>query len=186
MNRLNGKKIAVIATHGFEEDELVVPVNALRSEGAEVDIIAPELEPIRGWKNKDWTDSIQVDRPIGDVRCAEYDALLIPGGALNCDQLRMNEEAIALVREFFSSHKPVAAICHGPQLLIEADVVAGRELTSYAAIRTDLENAGALWVNEAVVVDNGLVSSRTPDDLPDFVRKMLEEIEEGEHEGQHA
>ncbi|MBN8547866.1 MAG: type 1 glutamine amidotransferase [Deltaproteobacteria bacterium] len=186
MNRLSAKRIAVIATHGFEESELVSPVNALRSEGATVDILAPVREPLRAWKDKDWAETIEVDRTLDEVTSQEYDALVIPGGTLNSDQLRMNPVAVDLVRHFFAKGKPVAAICHGPQILIEADVVTGRELTSYQSLKTDLENAGALWANEAVVVDRGLVTSRTPDDLPAFIAKLIEEVEEGVHDPQHA
>jgi len=179
MNRLTGKQIAVIATNGFEESELLVPVLALRNEGAHVDIISSKKEPIRGWKDNEWSKSIKVDKSIDQVSAADYDALLIPGGTLNCDQLRQCSLTVNFVENFFETGRPIAAICHGPQLLIEADVVTARRLTSYASLRTDLENAGVEWVDMSVVVDNGLVTSRTPDDLPEFISKMVEEFEKG-------
>lgn len=182
MNRLSGKKVAAIATNGFEEDELLMPLRALQSEGATVEIVSPEEGTIRGWKNKDWSCTVDVQTTLDAAIPSNYDALLIPGGVINPDTLRMNPAAVEFVRAFFDSGKPVAAICHGPVLLIEADVVTGRELTSYRSIRTDLENAGALWVDEEVVVDDGLVTSRTPDDLTAFISKTIEEIEEGVHE----
>jgi len=184
MDRLTGQKIAAIATDGFEESELLVPVEALRKEGAHVDIISPKKKAIRGWKDHEWSKSVDVDKSIEEVSVADYDALFIPGGTLNCDQLRRCLLTVNFVENFFEAGKPVAAICHGPQLLIEADVVTGRRLTSYASLRTDLENAGAEWVDKSVVVDEGLVTSRTPNDLPDFIAKMIEEFQEGIHSEQ--
>jgi len=181
MNRLIGQRIAAIVTDGFEESELLVPIEALRNEGAQVDIISPQKKAIRGWKDHEWSKSIEVDKSIEQVSAVDYGALFIPGGTLNCDKLRQCLLTVNFVENFFESGKPVAAICHGPQLLIEADVVTGRRLTSYASLRTDLENAGAEWVDKSVVVDNGLVTSRTPNDLPDFIGKMIEEFEEGIH-----
>lgn len=181
MNRLQGKRIAVIATNGFEEDELLVPLRALEQEGANVDIISLTDDPIRGWKNDDWGSEIDVQLAIGDADADDYDGLLIPGGVMSPDTLRQHDEVVHFISNFFDFRKPVAAICHGPQLLIEADVIAGREMTSYQSIRTDLENAGALWRDESVVVDQGLVTSRTPQDLPVFCAKMIEEFREGRH-----
>lgn len=178
---IHGKKVAVIATNGFEQSELEVPLKALKEHGAICEILAPEEGEIKGWKDSNWTSPIKVDRAICDVSADDFDALLIPGGTLNCDKLRMDTDAVELVSDFYEQSKPIAAICHGPQLLIEADVVDGRNMTSYAAIRTDLENAGANWMDQEVVVDEGLVTSRSPKDLPAFVNKMLEEFSEGLH-----
>lgn len=183
MSRLNGKRIAIIATNGFEESELLVPMRALKEEGAQVEVLAPKGSQIRGWKDDKWTDSIPVDRLLEDANEANYDGCLVPGGTLNADRIRTDPHAVQLIGDFFEVGKPVAAICHGPQLLIEADVIAGRELTSYHSIRTDLENAGGIWMDEPVVVDHGLVTSRSPEDLPAFVAKMIEEFQEGIHEG---
>lgn len=183
---LVGKRVAIIATDGFEQSEFDVPVEALESCGASVDIIAPELGTIRGWIDNEWGEDRDVTAAVADVSADDYDALVIPGGVLNSDALRMNEDAVQFAIDFFNQHKPVAAICHGAQLLIEAGVVDGRKMTSYAAIRKDLENAGARWKDASVVVDQGLVTSREPDDLPDFCRKVCEEIMEGIHEEQHA
>lgn len=183
---LTGKRVAVLATDGFEQSELDVPVEALLICGAHVDIVAPQSGNIRGWSEKDWGKERKVDKILADVAADNYDSLVLPGGVLNSDKLRTIPEAVEFTREFFEQHKPVAAICHAGQLLIEADLVDGRTLTSYASIRLDLENAGALWEDLSVVVDNGLTTSRSPDDLPDFCEKMCEEILEGAHRGQHA
>lgn len=183
---LVGKKVAVIATDGFEQSEFDVPVEALESCGATVDIIAPELGTIRGWSEDEWGEERDVTLALADASADNYDALVIPGGVINSDALRMEDEAVRFTIEFFEQHKPVAAICHGGQLLIEAGVVEGRKLTSYPSIRKDLENAGANWRDASVVVDQGLVTSRKPDDLPDFCKKICEEIQEGIHEEQHA
>lgn len=183
---LTGKRVAVLATDGFEQSELDVPVEALRTCGAEVDIVAPESGTIRGWSGKDWGEDRKVDKMLADITADHYDSLVLPGGVLNSDKLRTIPEAVEFTREFFEQQKPVAAICHAGQLLIEADVVDGRTLTSYGSIRLDLENAGALWEDLSVVVDNGLTTSRSPDDLPDFCNKLCEEILEGAHRGQHA
>lgn len=179
-------KIAVVVTNGFEESELRDPVRALQENGMQPVIIAPAKGSIRSWKDKDWGANLAVDQTFQEVSSGDFDGLLIPGGTLNCDKLRMVEDAVSFIREFFEQHKPVAAICHGPQLLIEADVVKGRKLTSYSAIKTDLINAGADWEDAEVVVDQGLVTSRTPKDLPAFINKMLEEFREGQHDGQHT
>jgi len=187
VKRLIGRRIAAVVTDGFEESELTEPLKALKNEGAIVHIVAPDdIREIRGWKEGEWTVKLPVDRGIDVVGSNDYDALLIPGGVLNTDALRMDEAVVDFVEEFFSSGKPVAAICHGAQLLIEADVVSGRELTSYSSIRTDLENAGAIWFDREVVVDNGLVTSRSPRDLPAFINKMIEEFREGIHEHHHV
>jgi protease I len=183
---LTGKRVAILATDGFEESELLQPLEALRAAGAEVDIVSPEGGTIRGWSGGGWADPVHVDRTVADASADDYDGLLLPGGVMNPDHLRMDADAVGFVRDFFEAAKPVAAICHGPWLLVEAGVASGRTVTSYPSLRTDLENAGATWVDEAVVTDHGLVTSRNPDDLPVFVDKMLEEFHEGAHAGQHG
>lgn len=183
---LKGKKVAVVATHGFEQVELTEPVEKLRDAGATVHIVAPEGGRIKGWNKTDWGDEVEVDRTLRDANPDEYDALVLPGGVMNPDKLRMSEDARHFVRAFFDAGKPVSAICHGPWTLIDADVVDGRTMTSYPSIRMDLINAGAEWVDQEVVVDNGLTTSRNPDDLPAFIEKTIEEIAEGRHAHQHA
>lgn len=185
-NRLSGKRVACLVTDGFEQVELTSPVEALREAGAQVDIVAPKGGKVRGWNHTDWGDEFGVDRTLGDASADEYDALLLPGGVMNPDKLRTEQKAVGFVRSFFEAGKPVAAICHGPQVLIEAGVVEGRTLTSYHSVKTDLTNAGANWVDKEVVVDQGLVTSRSPDDLDAFNRKTIEEIGEGVHAGQAA
>jgi protease I len=188
---LAGHMVAILATDGFEESELREPLIALNAAGAEVHIIAPAttMKPgqITGWKNNSWSnDPIKVDASLEGANPGNYDALVIPGGVRSPDKLRMERRAVEFVRHFFDRHKPVAAICHGPWLLAEADVARGRRLTSYQSIKTDLINAGANWVDEEVVTDHGLVTSRGPHDLPAFCAKMVEEIREGRHIEQHA
>ena len=178
---LQGKKVAILATEGFEQPELVEPRKALDAAGAETHLISPKAGSIRAWKHTDWGDTFKVDVVLSNAHADDYDALLLPGGVLNPDKLRIIPEAVNFVRSFVEAGKPVAAICHGPQLLIEADVVRGRKLTSYPSVKRDLINAGANWVDQSVVVDNGLVTSRKPDDISDFNRKMIEEIAEGVH-----
>lgn len=180
-DQLNGKRVAILATNGFEQSELQQPREALTEAGAETHIVSPEADEITAWDEDDFGDSFEVDVKLEDANADDYDALLLPGGVMNPDKLRMNEQAVAFVRAFFDAGKPVAAICHGPQMLIEAGVVRGRRLTSYPSLQTDLRNAGAEWVDEPVVTDNGLVTSRKPDDIPQFNRKMIEEIAEGVH-----
>lgn len=183
---LSDRTVAVLATDGFEQSELVDPVKALRAAGATVLIVSPRKKPIRAWKDKDWGDEVSVDLALDAAlkNVDAYDALVLPGGVMNPDQLRMNEAAVRFTRAFFDAGKPVAAICHGPQILIECDVLQGRRLTSYPSIKTDLINAGAAWTDEECVVDQGLVTSRTPKDLPAFIARMKEEIAEGVHQGQ--
>jgi protease I len=183
---LKNKTVAILATDGFEDSELRNPRAALDKAGATTVLVSPKKSSIKGWIGEGFGDPIPVDRALSEADPAGFDALLLPGGVMNPDQLRMNEDAVRFVRGFFESGKPVAAICHGPQILIEADVVEGRTLTSYRSIKRDLLNAGAKWVDEEVVVDQGLVTSRQPDDIPAFNRKMIEEISEGVHAGQHA
>ena len=187
MNRdLNGKHIAVIATHGVEQIELTEPISAARDAGATVDLISTERGSIQGVNGMDKADTFTVDRIVSEVSADEYDGLIIPGGVANPDKLRMNEQAVRFVRSFFDQGKPVAAICHGPWLLVEADVVRDRTLTSYPSLRTDIQNAGGRWVDEEVRTDQGLVTSRKPEDLKAFCAKMVEEFAEGVHAGQRS
>lgn len=182
MNRnLEGKKVAILATHGFEQSELEKPRQALEDAGAETHIVSPESHMIRAWDKDKFGDTVPVDIELSNADPTDYDALLLPGGVMNPDKLRAIPEAVEFVQAFFDEGKPVAAICHGPQILIDADVVHGRKLTSYASIKTDLINAGAEWVDEPVVTDHGLVTSRQPDDIPAFNDKMIEEFAEGIH-----
>jgi protease I len=172
--RLNGRRIAVLATDGFEQAELTKPVEGLRAEGAEVEVISPQSGPIQGYNHQDKGDTTPVDRLLSKAKPADYDALVLPGGVINPDALRIVPEAIAFVRAFVQSGKPIAAVCHGPWTLIDAGGVRGRKMTSWPSLKTDLTNAGATWVDEPVVVDGPLVTSRKPDDLPAFVAKIVE------------
>lgn len=185
-NKLNNLKVAILATDGFEQSELFEPKKALEQAGAEVSIISLESGEIKGWDEKNWGDSIEVDLTIEDAKAEDFDALQLPGGVMNPDKLRMDKDAVQFIKSFFEAGKPVAAICHAPWTLIEADVVKGRTVTSWASLRKDLENAGAKWVDEEVVVDNGLVTSRNPQDLPAFNKKMIEEFAEGIHRKQKS
>ena len=179
------KKIAILSTHGFEESELKSPKEHIEQQGWTAHIISPESGSIKAWAEKDWGKEYDVDKTLDEVSASDYDALVLPGGVINPDQLRTNEKALTFVKDFFTQHKPVAAICHGPQILINAGAVEGRKLTSVNSISQDLKNAGAVWEDSEVVVDNGLVTSRTPKDLPAFNAKMVEEINEGKHEDQN-
>lgn len=181
MAKLSNKKVAILSTHGFEEVELTEPKKALEEAGAKVEVIAPEAGKIRAWKEKDWGTDVAVDRTLKEVNADDYDALMLPGGVMNPDKLRLNKDAVNFAARFFEQGKPIAAICHGPQTLIETSMLKGREMTSYPSLKTDLENAGVHWTDREVVVDRGLVTSRKPDDLPAFNRKMIEEIAEGIH-----
>jgi len=180
------KKVAILATNGFEESELKSPKEAMEKEGFEVHIVSPKSGKIKAWSDGNWSTEYDVDKTLDQVNAKQYNALVLPGGVINPDQLRINEDALVFIRDFFKQSKPVAAICHGPWSLINADVVKGRTLTSYKSIRKDLENAGALWVDKEVVVDEAFVTSRNPNDLPAFNNKLIEEIKEGKHELQHA
>jgi len=180
---LKGKKVAILATDGFEQSELAEPMNALENAGATAHIVSPKAGAIKGWKHTEWGDSFAVDATLDDADPRHYDALVLPGGVMNPDKLRRDPKVQQFVRSFFEEGKPVGAICHGPWTLIDAGVVKGRKVTSYETIQTDLKNAGANWVDQEVVVDNGLVTSRKPDDLPAFNRKLIEEIAEGRHAG---
>jgi protease I len=183
---LSGVKVAILVENGFEQVELTEPRKALEACGAETDIVSPQSARVRGWNRTDWGDDFEVDAALESVSADDYDALLLPGGVLNPDRLRINERACTLVRDFFDRGKPVAAICHGPWTLINAGVTEGRRLTSYPSLSRDLENAGAEWVDQRVVVDNGLVTSRKPDDIPAFNEKMIEEFAEGGRAGRRA
>ncbi len=183
-NELNGKRIAALVDNGFEQVELTGPKEALERAGARVDIVSPQDGEVKGWQHTKWGDAFSVDRPLAEAKAEEYDGLLLPGGVMNPDKLRANAQAVAFVRAFVDAQKPIAAICHGPWTLIEAGAVRGRRMTSWPSLRTDLTNAGADWVDETVVVDNGLVTSRKPDDIPAFNAKAIEEFAEGTHRGQ--
>ncbi len=182
--RLSGRRVAMLMTQGFEQVEMTEPRRALEEAGATVELVSPDEGTVKAWDRTDWGEEF-VDVPLSAARADAYDALVLPGGVRNPDRLRMNEQAVSFTRAFFEAGKPVAAICHAPWLLIEADVVKNREMTSFPSLKTDLENAGARWMDREVVVDQGLVTSRNPDDIPAFNRKMVEEIGEGIHAGQH-
>lgn len=182
--RLDGKKVAFLVTDGFEQVELTEPWGAIEAVGAELDLVSPAEGTVLGMNHLDRGDRFDVDHDVKNVSADLYDALVLPGGVVNADHLRMDAASVAFARGFFEQHKPVAVICHGAWILTEADVLRGRTITSYPSLETDLRNAGADWVDEEVVVDQGLVSSRDPDDLPAFIAKAIEEIAEGEHAGQ--
>lgn len=184
MATLSNKNIAILTENGFEESELVSPKQALEEAGATVHIVSPQNDKVRAMKDHEWSIDVPVDKNISEVNAADYDGLVLPGGVFNPDQLRTNEKALSFIKDFFTAGKPVAAICHGPQSLINAGLVDGREMTSYPAIKQDLINAGANWVDREVVVDKGLVTSRSPKDLPAFNNKMIEEFAEGIHKEQ--
>jgi protease I len=186
MQTLSNKRVAILAADGFEQVELLKPRKALEDAGATTEIVSPSADKIQGMNHDEKGDTVRVDVPLDDADAADYDALMIPGGLINPDTLRTNKLALEFVRRFFQAGKPVAAICHAPWVLIDADLVQGRTLTSWPAIRTDVENAGGNWVDKEVVVDQGLVTSRKPDDIPAFNAKMIEEFCEGEHGGQAA
>ena len=180
------KRIAILATDGFEESELKSPKEAMENEGFEVDIVSLKSGSIKAWDEGNWSKEYKVDKTLDSVSANEYNALVLPGGVINPDKLRIEEDAITFIKDFFKQSKPVASICHGPWSLINADVVKGRTMTSYPSIKKDLINAGANWEDKEVVVDEGLVTSRNPDDLPAFNSKLIEEIKEGKHDLQHA
>jgi protease I len=184
--KLEGKRVAALFTDGVEQVEFTKPRDALLEAGATVEVLSLSSDPVQGFNHLDKGDTFPVDRPVSEASVDDYDALLLPGGVANPDFLRVDKDATSFVHDFFAEGKPVAAICHGPWTLIDAGVVQGRTLTSWPSLQTDLRNAGANWVDQEVVVDQGLVTSRKPDDIPAFNSKMVEEIAEGAHAGQHA
>jgi len=186
MPELKGKLVAILVEDGFEQIELTSPKQALEEAGATTHIISPRRGKVKGWEHTKWGQEFPVDVAIEQADARDYDALLLPGGVMNPDKLRTSKPAVQFVRSFFDQRKPVAAICHGPWILAEANVLNGRKVTSYHSIQTDLKNAGANWVDQEVVVDQGLVTSRNPDDLPAFNRKLVEEVLEGQHEHQRV
>jgi protease I len=182
--KLQNKKVAILATDGFEKSELFQPLHSLKEEGAEVHIISVKEGEIKSWDGGNWGESIPVDKLVINTKESDYHSLVLPGGVANPDLLRTHDDALEFIRAFFKSGKPVAAICHAPWLLISANVIENRRVTSYPSIKDDVINAGAHWVDEEVVVDQGLVTSRNPDDLPAFISKVIEETREGEHKEQ--
>jgi protease I len=185
-SELNGKKVAILVEDGFEQVELTGPKQALEQAGAQTFIVSPQKQEVQGWNHDEKADTFPIDVQLDAASAADFDSLLLPGGVMNPDTLRINPKAVAFVRAFFDAGKPIAAICHGPWTLIEADVVRGRTMTSWPSVRTDLRNAGATVVDREVVVDQGLVTSRKPDDIPAFNVKMIEEFAEGKHKGRKA
>jgi protease I len=178
---ISKSRILILATDGFEQSELQVPLERLREHGATVDVASTDGKPIRGWKDGNWGDIVQADLSVENASADDYDAIILPGGQINPDKLRTDERAVSLVRAFAEDGRIVAAICHAPWMLIEADLLVARDATSYHSIKTDVANAGANWTDEEVVVDGGIITSRSPDDLDAFVAKIVEEVEEGRH-----
>jgi protease I len=186
MSKIAGKKIMILATHGFEQSELEIPRDKLKEAGATVHVVSPEKGKIKGWDKDDWGRTVNVDFAIDDVSVDDYDAIVLPGGQINPDLLRINEKALELIRAFFDQNKIVAAVCHAPWLLIEAGIVKGRRATCYHSMKTDVINAGARWEDSEVVTDQGLITSRHPGDLPAFSAKIIEEVAEGRHRDRTA
>jgi protease I len=182
MKRTFGKKVAILTENGFEEIELTSPKRAMENAGIEVDIVSPQKDKVKAWAHDHWSIELPVDVNLNEANVEDYDALMIPGGVMNPDLMRLNEDCVEFAKDFMEAGKPVAAICHGPQLLIETGLLKGKEITSYPSVKTDLQNAGAYWRDKEVVVDNGLVTSRSPKDLEAFNKKFLEEVSEGIHE----
>ncbi len=178
---VNGKKVAILTENGFEEIELTSPMKALKEAGVEVHVISPQAGKVKAWNHDHWSIEVPVDKVLSEVKPEDYDMLVLPGGVMNPDKLRQNKDAVAFAQHFLEQAKPLAAICHGPQLLIETGMLNERAMTSYPSLQTDLKNAGVIWEDKEVVTDNGLVTSRTPDDLEAFNRKMIEELSEGQH-----
>lgn len=183
---LSGKKIAILATNGFEQSELEVPRDRLKAAGATVEIVSPAAGEIKGWDEKDWGRAVKVDKTLDEASPSDYDALVLPGGQINPDLLRVEPKALKFIKDVFDAKKVVAAVCHAPWLLIETGIAKGRKMTSYKSIKTDVANAGAHWVEAEVVVDQGLITSRYPGDLEAFSAKIIEEVKEGRHQQRSA
>lgn len=181
VKNVNGKKVAIITENGFEEIELTSPKKALEEAGVTVHIVSPQQEKVKAWDHDHWSGEFQVDVQLANANVEDYDMLIIPGGVMNPDKMRTDADAVSFVQQFLESGKPVAAICHGPQVLIETGMISGRKMTSYHSIKTDLINAGVIWEDKEVVVDNGIVTSRSPKDLEAFNQKVIEELAEGIH-----
>lgn len=181
MKNLSGKKVAILTENGFEEEELTSPKRALEEAGATVHIVSPQDKKVKGWDHDHWSLELPVDVVLHNAKPEDYDALMIPGGVINPDQMRVNKDCVSFAAHFIEEGKPLGAVCHAPQLLIETGLVKGKNMTSYPSVRTDLENAGAIWEDKEVIVDNGLVTSRSPKDLEAFNKKLIEEIYEGVH-----
>src|SRR5438270_8220845 len=183
---LNGKRIAILATNGFEQSELEVPLDRLKKAGATVEVISPEAGEIKGWDKKDWGRPVKVDKTLDQASASEYDAVVLPGGQINPDLLRLEPKALKFIKDVFDAKKIVAAVCHAPWLLIETGIANGRRMTSYKSIKTDVANAGAKWEDSEVVVDQGVITSRNPGDLEAFSAKIIEEVKEGRHNQRSA
>lgn len=183
---LDSKRILILATNGFEQSELEIPRDRLKAAGAQVDIVSPEQGEIKGWDKTDWGRAVKVDKPLSAAKAEDYDAIVLPGGQINPDLLRVNKDALALIKAFFDAGKTVAAVCHAPWLLIETGIAKGRKMTSFHSIKQDVINAGARWEDSSVVTDNGVITSRNPGDLEDFSKKIIEEVREGRHQRRAA
>ena len=185
-SQLDGKRILILATNGFEQSELEVPRDRLKAAGARVDVVSPEKGEITGWDKTDWGRPVTVDKPLAQASAADYDAIVLPGGQINPDLLRVNPDALKLIKAFYDAGKTVAAVCHAPWLLIETGLAKGRKMTSYKSIKTDVINAVGQWEDSEVVTDNGVITSRNPGDLDAFSRKIIEEVKEGKHQRRAA